>query len=139
VLNTFQTNLRRRATASNAIVAQRLKRRPTIIDKLKREPTMQLDTMHDIAGCRIIFDRENSLRNFRTSLQKSKANHKRRGKGDDRYDYIKSPKDSGYRGIHDIYTYQVHSDAGAKWNGLLVELQFSLENSSGVSGHGANR
>src|SRR2546430_16296750 len=33
-------------------VSQRLKRFPTILDKLHREPTMQLSTMQDIGGCR---------------------------------------------------------------------------------------
>lgn len=55
VLNTFQTNLRRRAKGAVVTVAQRLKRRATIFDKLTRESSMQLNTMHDIAGCRLIF------------------------------------------------------------------------------------
>lgn len=36
------------------VVAQRLKRLPTIIDKLVRHPTMQLSYMQDIGGCRAI-------------------------------------------------------------------------------------
>lgn len=124
VLNTFQTNLRRRASVGRVIVAQRLKRRPTILDKLKREPTMQLDTMHDIAGCRLIFENEKLLRAFRSNLQKSKSQHERKGTTEDKYDYIKFPKISGYRGIHDVYSYHVASAAGARWNGLHVELQF---------------
>jgi ppGpp synthetase/RelA/SpoT-type nucleotidyltranferase len=63
-LNTFQTNLRRRARGYATTVAQRLKRRPTIIDKLKREPTMQLNMMHDIAGCRLIFQKEQDIIDF---------------------------------------------------------------------------
>jgi putative GTP pyrophosphokinase len=35
-------------------VTQRLKRFSTIVDKLRREPTMQLDTMEDIAGVRAV-------------------------------------------------------------------------------------
>ena len=35
-------------------VGQRLKRLPTIIDKLCREPKMQLARMQDIAGCRAV-------------------------------------------------------------------------------------
>lgn len=124
VLNTFQTNLRRRASSDRIIVAQRLKRRPTILDKLKREPTMQLDTMHDIAGCRIIFENNEILRAFRQKLQLSKSQHERKNIGEDRYDYLKFPKPSGYRGIHDVYSYRVASSAGTRWNGLHVELQF---------------
>ncbi len=89
VLNTFQTNLRRRATLFDATVAQRLKRRPTIIDKLQREPTMQLDTMHDIAGCRLIFRTVSDIYTFRSLLNSSKAQHSRRNEDLDKYDYIK--------------------------------------------------
>jgi (p)ppGpp synthase/HD superfamily hydrolase len=35
-------------------VSQRLKRVPTIIDKLTREPTMQLANMQDVGGCRAV-------------------------------------------------------------------------------------
>ncbi len=56
VINTFQASLRLRRTrfaGGDAItIAQRLKRRPTIIDKLGREQGMSLSRMHDIAGCR---------------------------------------------------------------------------------------
>src|SRR4029077_8657409 len=52
ILNTFQANLRNRTRGTGIIVAQRLKRRKTIIDKLSREPQMQLARMDDVAGCR---------------------------------------------------------------------------------------
>lgn len=35
-------------------VSQRLKRTPTIIDKLRREPRMELGRMADIGGCRAV-------------------------------------------------------------------------------------
>ena len=54
IINTFQANLRRRARFMDVVIAQRLKRQPTIFNKLVREPTMQLSNMHDIAGCRCI-------------------------------------------------------------------------------------
>jgi len=53
VLNTFQASLRTRAKGSDVQVAQRLKRRSTIMDKLSREPKMQLARMDDVAGCRL--------------------------------------------------------------------------------------
>ena len=47
---------------------------------------------------------------------------------DSKYDYIKVPKASGYRGIHDVYR---HFPRGTKrledkkpWDGLLVEIQY---------------
>jgi len=42
----------------------------------------------------------------------------------DKYDYISHPKNTGYRGIHDVYEYNVNSDAGKNLKGLLVELQY---------------
>lgn len=124
VLNTFQTNLRRRARAGRITVAQRLKRRTTIFDKLRREPTMQLNTMHDIAGCRLIFQNEADLYQFRNSLHEARSNHKLRHAEEDRYNYIEHPKASGYRGIHDVYEYHVNSNSGKAWNGLHVEIQY---------------
>jgi putative GTP pyrophosphokinase len=59
VLNSFQSILRNRARRKpdqqKIFVAQRLKRRITIVDKLHREPAMQLARMDDVAGCRMIF------------------------------------------------------------------------------------
>lgn len=34
------------------------------------------------------------------------------------------PKMDGYRGIHDVYEYDVRSDYGVMWNGLLIEIQY---------------
>ncbi len=124
VLNTFQTNLRRRAKGRIVTVAQRLKRRATIFDKLSRESSMQLNTMHDIAGCRLIFEDENALRSFRESIHESRFRHVLKFDGQDRYNYILNPKPSGYRGIHDVYEYKVQSPTGQQWNGLHVEIQY---------------
>jgi putative GTP pyrophosphokinase len=124
ILNTFQAILRFRSKGKDITVAQRLKRRHTIFDKLRREPSMQLSTMHDIAGCRLIFDSEAGLMEFRRSLHKSKARHKLRSSDSDRYNYILYPKESGYRSVHDVYEYCVSSKNGVTWNGLLIEIQY---------------
>lgn len=124
ILNTFQANLRKRTRGSKIVVAQRLKRRHTIFDKLRREPNMQLPTMHDIAGCRLIFEDEEQLLKFRQGMHKASFRHKCKSKDDDRYNYIEQPKLSGYRGIHDVYEYDVGSIQGTKWNGLLIEIQY---------------
>lgn len=123
ILNTFQATLRNRSKGKKILVAQRLKRRPTIFDKLIREPTMSLSKMHDIAGCRLIFQSIDELVNFREAFLKFRAKHLRKNAHDE-YDYILRPKASGYRGIHDVYQYCVNSEGGKKWNGLLLELQY---------------
>jgi putative GTP pyrophosphokinase len=127
VLNTFQSSLRSRRSrfpyGDGVTIAQRLKRRPTIIDKLGRESGMSLSRMHDIAGCRLIFQTIDTMMSFRAGVLSSRAGHELVG-GRDRYDYIVKPKPSGYRGIHDVYKYNVGSTGGVKWNGLRLEVQY---------------
>lgn len=123
VLNTFKPLLWRRVAGKEIVVAQRLKRRSTIIDKLFREPTMELARMDDIAGSRLIFKDIRSLEAFRETFHKSKFNHRLRHEVE-RYNYILHPKPSGYRGVHEIYVYNVTSENGRKYNGLYIELQF---------------
>ena len=103
ILNTFKTILYKRAKNFDLQIAQRLKRRPTIIDKLTREPGMRLSRMHDIAGCRVIFQDFDQLYEFRDLVLNGSFEHKRRASEDDRWNYIENPKSSGYRGIHDVY------------------------------------
>lgn len=84
---------------------------------------MQLARMDDIAGCRIIFNTVDELYSFRQKFHKARFKHKRRNDLD-KYDYIKKPKATGYRGIHDVYVYDVNSAAGRAYAGLFVELQY---------------
>jgi putative GTP pyrophosphokinase len=123
VLNTFQAILRNRTRSSDIVVAQRHKRRSTIFGKLKRFPDMQLSRMDDVAGCRLIFPNTEALYHFRKDFHTAHFHHKRRNEVD-KYDYIKFPKASGYRGIHDIYIYDVNSPNGRHLKGLMVEIQY---------------
>jgi ppGpp synthetase/RelA/SpoT-type nucleotidyltranferase len=123
VLNTFQAILRARTRGEPIIVAQRHKRRRTIFDKLTRLEKMQLARMDDVAGCRLIFESIDALYAFREHFHRAKFKHERRNPLD-KYDYIKAPKATGYRGIHDVYGYDVRSEAGAALKGLLVEIQY---------------
>lgn len=123
VLNTFQAILRIRTRATNIVVAQRHKRRSTIFGKLRRLPEMQLARMDDVAGCRLIFNSIEELYEFRAAFHKARFRHERRNEID-KYDYIKHPKRTGYRGVHDIYTYDVNSAAGRSLKGLMLEIQY---------------
>lgn len=123
VLNTFQAILRNRTHGKDIIVAQRHKRRTTIFDKLHRLPGMRLARMDDVAGCRLIFKTTEDLYAFRKTLHAARFKHERKNEPD-KYDYIKHPKDTGYRGIHDVYSYDVNSDHGKAYKGLLLELQY---------------
>lgn len=126
VLNTFQAYFRiaaKRNFEENFIVAQRHKRKSTIIDKLSRHPKMLLSRMDDIAGCRLIFDDMASLRKFRSRMHSNQFRHVLRN-DPDKYDYISRPKASGYRGIHDVYEYVTKSAATRGSNGLYIEIQY---------------
>ncbi|MDD4796164.1 MAG: RelA/SpoT domain-containing protein [Eubacteriales bacterium] len=101
----------------NAIVAQRLKRLQSITNKLNRFPNMGLCTMQDIGGCRVIVSSIEEAYKIIGKLKKSSMRHKLR----EEYDYIKSPKEEGYRSYHITYSY--HSDRNEKYNGLFIEIQ----------------
>lgn len=123
ILNTFQANIRNHSRGIAQSVGQRLKRRNTIIDKLRREPNMPLVAMHDIAGCRMVFGTLDDLRRVRASMHGARWKHSLSHEID-KYDYILRPKKTGYRGIHDVYEYQVNSVGGVPWNGLKLEIQY---------------
>lgn len=123
VLNTFQAILRSRTKDRKISVAQRHKRRNTIFNKLQRLPGMQLARMDDVAGCRLIFRTIKDLQEFREEFHHARFRHKIRHEPD-KYNYIKRPKPTGYRGIHDVYEYDVNSDAGKNFAGLYIEIQY---------------
>jgi len=123
VLNTFQAILRNRTRGTGVVVAQRHKRQRTIFGKLRRFPKMELSRMDDVAGCRLIFPNIAELYEFRERLHQAQFKHKRRNEVN-KYDYISKPKDTGYRGIHDVFEYDVRSEVGKASKGLLIELQY---------------
>jgi len=79
--------------------------------------------MDDVAGCRLIFRNIRALSVFRMKFHKAHFNHKRRNEID-KYDYISAPKATGYRGVHDVYEYDVRSEIGKHLAGLYVEVQY---------------
>jgi len=118
-INTFQATLRTKLEGidPDAIVAQRLKRIPSILSKLRRFDSMQLARMQDIGGLRAVVNTLGHVREVRSNYRKSRFLHDLVAERD----YIDSPKHSGYRGIHLVYRYK--SDIAAQYNGLLLELQ----------------
>lgn len=123
VLNTFQAILRFRTKGKRISVAQRHKRRNTIFNKLQRLPGMQLARMDDVAGCRLIFRSIRELTEFRGDFHRARFRHRIRH-DPEKYNYIKQPKPTGYRGIHDVYEYDVNSEAGKDLAGLYIEIQY---------------
>ncbi|MEH2248190.1 RelA/SpoT domain-containing protein [Nostoc sp.] len=101
----------------NAIITQRLKRIPSILDKLKRYPSMRLHTMQDIGGCRVVLSDVKKVNTLRNLLLNSRTKNELVKETD----YIKNPKTSGYRGIHLIYKYKGKKDE--IYNGYTIEIQ----------------
>ncbi|THV15356.1 RelA/SpoT domain-containing protein [Rhizobium rhizophilum] len=141
VINTFKVWLRRKIETSGieAEFAQRLKRRNTVLDKLKRKkpdgtPLIRdVTTMQDFAGCRLIFNDIEQLNVFRDFLLSSKVldnvKHKLKHEDRNKYNYIEHPKISGYRGIHDVVLHfprphRKGDETSEPWQGLMVEVQY---------------
>lgn len=91
---------RARTIEVTAEVSQRLKRRQTILDKLRREPNLDLSRMQDIGGCRAVVGSIDDLRR----LEKRLCNGRLPIVGHS--DYIETPRTSGYRGVHVVVTYE---------------------------------
>lgn len=127
IMNDFQSSIRQKITSKkyknkNIIFVQRLKRRRTILNKLsERFKTMDLIRMHDIAGGRLIFPDIPTLLQFRTEFIKSylRRSQKYIRSNDDKFNYIEKPKDTGYRGIHDVFQEKTSKKLKAK-----IEIQY---------------
>ncbi len=101
-----------RTAGVNAVVAQRLKRRHRIVDKLDRLATMRLSQMQDIGGCRAVVRDRVQLAVLRRHIERvwgSTIVHTA--------DYVESPRDSGYRAVHLV----------VRRHGSLVEVQLRTE------------
>jgi hypothetical protein len=88
------------------VVTQRLKRAPTMIDKLLREPTMNLTQMADIGGCRALLADQGKVYAVAARLRRNWDVARTR-------DYAGEPKASGYRAVHLI----------VRRKGRLIEVQ----------------
>ena len=92
-------------------VSRRLKRLPTIEDKLRRLPLMDLSSMQDIGGCRAVLNTHEEVQQV---LARFVANSLKRNKRPDKIkDYVARPQDTGYRAVH-IYT---------RYHGRRIEVQ----------------
>lgn len=116
-LNSFQKSLRRRLSNldSVALVSQRLKRTPSILTKLERNPKMVLSRMQDIGGIRAVVKDMSKVRELEAGYKKGTAAFSvvQGGK-----DYINYPKQSGYRSIHIVFKCN---------NGFSIELQIRTQ------------
>lgn len=99
-------------------VAGRVKKFDTIVDKLRRIPTVKLSTMYDIAGCRIVVEDMADLKELCSYLELSENYDREKSV---RKDYLVRPHPSmsGYRSKHLIFKF----DGLGCEKTLFVELQ----------------
>jgi ppGpp synthetase/RelA/SpoT-type nucleotidyltranferase len=129
-LQTIKMTLARRAHSidQSAVVSQRTKRIPAILLKLgenhRAGKEMKLSQMQDIGGCRSILRNVTQVEELLNVYRKATAkNSLRGGIFQKEYDYILSPKETGYRGIHLVYKYYSDSKKLKKYNDLKIEIQ----------------
>ena len=93
-LSRVAANLRYYVAAEGTpVVAQRLKKAPTISSKLLREPKMKLSRMADIGGVRAVLPNQDAAYRVARRLRSNWTIVKFR-------DYVVEPKDDGYRALH---------------------------------------
>lgn len=110
-------------------VARRLKRLATIVNKLERSTldgvssnSIKLTRMQDIAGCRVIVNDLNKLKTLQKKLEKSASVHKIVKTRD----YL-IPKESGYGGVHLVYSCYEGQVEQHEWKKAKVEVQLRTE------------
>jgi hypothetical protein len=101
----------------SAFFAKRLKRYESIVAKLRRFPKMKLKNMQDIGGCRAIVSSQKKLYQITRELRKRPEFRNKLAKIRFK-DYIKKPKEDGYRGYHLIGSFKDESNEDK-----LIELQ----------------
>ncbi len=121
-LHTFAIRLKKLATRvdDDALVVRRLKRTPSIIKKLNRDQTskMKMSRMQDVAGTRAVLKGIKEVQEVLELYRKSRGTKHKLHK---LKDYIKEPKNDGYRSVHLVYKYS--SDKNLEYDGLSVEIQ----------------
>lgn len=106
----------------NAIFAKRLKRYISIIQKLNRFDSMKLKNMQDIGGCRAILTSKKRLNKAVRALKKiPEFKHNKLYKTKN---YIKNPKDDGYRSFHIIGKFP---DVYGSHKKIEIQLRTSLQ------------
>ena len=117
---------------SDSITAFRIKRIESIISKIKRQPTMALGNMGDIAGCRILVYHINAIPKLIDELNKRFTV---------KYfnDYLKETKDDGYRGYHlyiespknphKLIEIQIRTVKSHKWASMveIIDILYNLK------------
>ena len=135
-LQVIKMTLRRRAMSINkhALIAQRLKRLPSIEIKLLQNENMKLSQVQDIGGCRAVLRNVSEVRRLvsvykdfhaKSGAKSGKDDLRTRSfwDGSDDSNYIDNPKPDGYRSIHLVFRFRSQSEEKKTFNGQRVEIQ----------------
>jgi putative GTP pyrophosphokinase len=111
---------------TESILSYRIKRIDSIIRKLERKPTMQLDRMWDIVGCRCILKNENQIRKLERKIKDSFFVIESQTR-----DYYNTANPTGYKSLHlyirlneahpDVIEIQLRTKDDHNW-ATLVEI-----------------
>ncbi len=117
-LNAVTVTVKQRALIVNrgAVVAERRKRLPTILDKLKRYPHMSITTMQDLGGCRVVLGSVAEVERLVSVLRDLPRSRNRVIPVADYLHDSPGPRDSGYRGVHLNCTGRVDRAEAARKN-----------------------
>jgi len=101
LISRFQPELQRIADSAGVetTIAARLKRFPTIEDKLTRFPNLRLSTFQDIGGSRVIVKARENVLALARAIPSRMGGFERI----DSSDYMARPKKTGYGGLHLIW------------------------------------
>lgn len=107
-LMVFRISLYRKSKniSNDYLISQRLKRAPSIVRKLKIQKNMSLSRMQDIGGLRVVMSNIEDIYKLKKSIRFGEKQIAFKSVLLRETDYIKKPKDSGYRSIHLIYKYE---------------------------------
>lgn len=107
---------------SDSIVSFRIKRIESILSKIRRQPTMALGNMGDIAGCRVIVYSQEALLGLVEKFHRIFIVK-------DVNDYLENNKEDGYRGYHiyiespinenKLIEIQIRTVSAHKWASLV--------------------
>mgnify|MGYP005995524361 CR=1 FL=1 len=117
---------------NDSITAFRIKRIESILSKIKRQPTMSLGNMGDIAGCRVLMYHEKSIPKLINELNKKfTVKHFN--------NYLQETKDDGYKGYHlyiespinpnKLIEIQIRTVKSHKWASMveIIDILYNLK------------
>ena len=128
-MKSVMRSLQRHARVNHykGIISGREKRLRSIAAKLNRQPNMALNTMQDIAGCRIVLDDAKSADAFASSLRVKLSENPGSSSIVKETDYIRNPKADGYRSIHFVMAYKSANHPELKARRVEVQIRSQLQ------------